>query len=300
MCDRKAYINRGHPNNIGKAINNARLYVLDSHGHLSPVGAPGELYIGGAGLARGYLNQPELTAECFVANPFATAEDKALGYTRLYRTGDLVRWQPDGNLEYLGRNDFQVKIRGYRIELGEIETALTLHPQVKQAVVIDREHNGHKVLAAYLVTEEELSDDSLTEHLSSRLPEYMLPASFTRIETVPLTLNGKLDRRALPEPVWGDRNSYVAPRNALETQLCAIWQDVLGLERIGIEDNFFRIGGDSIVSIQLVSKLRQAGFSLQVKSIFEAPTVARLAQLLALSSSTVNMLAEQGLLSGGI
>ncbi|PQQ22431.1 non-ribosomal peptide synthetase, partial [Photorhabdus luminescens] len=277
--------------NIGKAINNVRLYVLDNHSNLAPVGAPGELYIGGAGLARGYLNQPELTAACFVANPFATAEDKALGYTRLYKTGDLVRWQPDGNLEYLGRNDFQVKIRGYRVELGEIEIALTAHPQVKQAVVIDHEHNSHKVLAAYLVTTGELSDDSLTEHLSSRLPDYMLPASFTRIETVPLTLNGKLDRRALPEPVWGNKEGYVAPRNALETQLCAIWQAVLGLESIGIEDNFFRIGGDSIVSIQLVSKLRQAGFSLQVKSIFEAPTVARLAQLLALSSSTVNMLA---------
>ncbi|TNH43059.1 non-ribosomal peptide synthetase [Photorhabdus luminescens] len=284
--------------NIGKAINNVRLYVLDNHGNLSPVGAPGELYIGGAGLARGYLNQPELTAECFVANPFATAEDKARGYTRLYRTGDLVRWRTDGDLEYLGRNDFQVKIRGYRIELGEIESTLTAHPQVKQAVVIDRDHNGHKILAAYLVTAGELSDDSLTEHLSSRLPEYMLPASFTRIDSVPLTLNGKLDRRALPEPIWGDRDSYVAPRNALETQLCTIWQAVLGLERVGIEDNFFRIGGDSIVSIQLVSKLRQTGFSLQVKSIFEAPTVARLAQRLALSSPTVNILAEQGLLSG--
>ncbi|MCK3667347.1 amino acid adenylation domain-containing protein [Photorhabdus noenieputensis] len=284
--------------NIGKAINNVRLYVLDNHGNLSPVGAPGELYIGGAGLARGYLNQPELTAECFVANPFATAEDKARGYTRLYKTGDLVRWQPDGNLEYLGRNDFQVKIRGYRIELSEIEAALTLHPQVKQAVVIDREHNGHKVLAAYLVTDEELSDDELVRHLSSRLPDYTLPASFTHIDSVPLTLNGKLDRHALPEPIWGNQEGYVAPRNALETQLCTIWQDVLGLKRIGVEDNFFRIGGDSIVSIQLVSKLRQAGFSLQVKSIFEAPTVARLAQLLALSSPTINMLAEQGLLSG--
>ncbi|WP_187655758.1 AMP-binding protein, partial [Xenorhabdus sp. PB62.4] len=166
-------------------------------------------------------NRPELTAERFVANPFATAEDKAKGYTRLYKTGDLVRWRPDGNLEYLGRNDFQVKIRGYRIELGEIENALAAHPQVKQAVVIDREHNGNKVLAAYLVAEEALSDDSLIKHLSARLPDYMLPASFTRIESVPLTLNGKLDRRALPEPVWGNRDSYIAPRNALETQLCA-------------------------------------------------------------------------------
>ncbi|OTA15882.1 peptide synthase [Xenorhabdus vietnamensis] len=284
--------------NIGRAINNIRLYVLDSHGNLSPIGVPGELYIGGAGLARGYLNQPELTAERFVANPFATAEDKAKGYTRLYKTGDLVRWQPNGELEYLGRNDFQVKIRGYRIELGEIESALTSHPQVKQAVVIDHEHKGNKVLVAYLVTDEELSDEILIEHLSARLPEYMLPASFTRIKSVPLTLNGKLDRRALPEPVWGNRDNYIAPRNELETQLCAIWQEVLGLEQVGIEDNFFRIGGDSIISIKLVSRLRQAGFSLQVKLIFEAPTVTRLAQLLTQSSSTVTVIAEQGLLRG--
>ncbi|MBI6549674.1 non-ribosomal peptide synthetase [Xenorhabdus lircayensis] len=288
---------------IGKGIDNTRLYVLDDHGNLSPIGAPGELYIGGAGLARGYLNRSELTTERFVINPFATDEDKAQGYTRLYKTGDLVRWRPDGNLEYLGRNDFQVKIRGYRIELGEIESALSAHPQVKQAVVIDHEHKGHKALAAYLVTnetlsDEALSDDTLIEHLSTRLPEYMVPASFTRIESVPLTLNGKLDRRALPTPVKVNRNHYVAPRNELETQLCAIWQDVLGLAQIGIEDNFFRIGGDSIVSIRLVSKLRQAGFTLQVKSIFEAPTVARLAQLLAQGTPTVTTIAEQGRLSG--
>ncbi|MDC9590220.1 amino acid adenylation domain-containing protein [Xenorhabdus sp. XENO-10] len=284
--------------NIGKAINNVRLYVLDDYGNLSPIGAPGELYIGGAGLARGYLNRPELTAERFVENPFATIEDKAKGYTRLYKTGDLVRWLPDGKLEYLGRNDFQVKVRGYRIEPGEIENALSSHPQIKQAVVIDREYNGKQVLVAYLVTDSVLADDTLINHLSARLPEYMLPASFTRIESVPLTLNGKLDRRALPEPVWGNRNSYIAPRNALETRLCAIWQEVLGLERVGIEDNFFRIGGDSIISIKLVSKLRQAGFSLQVKLIFEAPTVARLAQLLTQTSSTVKVIAEQGLLNG--
>ncbi|PHM75435.1 non-ribosomal peptide synthetase [Xenorhabdus cabanillasii] len=284
--------------NIGKAIHNVRLYVLDNYGNLSPVGAPGELYIGGAGLAQGYLNRTELTAERFVVNPFATDKDKEYGYTRLYKTGDLVRWRPDGKLEYLGRNDFQVKIRGYRIEPGEIESALASHPQVKQAVVIDREHNGNKVLAAYLVTEGALSDDSLIGYLSSRLPEYMVPPSFTFIDSIPLTLNGKVDRRALPEPVWGNRDSYVAPRNALETRLCTLWQEVLGLERVGIEDNFFRIGGDSIVSIQLVSKLRQAGFSLQVKSIFEAPTVARLALLLTQSSFTENVVAEQGLLSG--
>ncbi len=232
--------------NIGRPLDDMYAYVLNDAGQPVPIGAPGELYIGGAGLARGYLNRPELTAGRFVTNPFATDEDKARGYTRLYKTGDLVRWLSDGNLDYLGRNDFQVKIRGYRIELGEIESALASHPQVKQAVVIDREHEGNKALVAYGVAESELSDDELFRYLSDRLPEYMVPASFTRLESVPLTLNGKLDRRALPEPVWVNRDSYVAPRNALETQLCAIWQEVLGLEQVGIEDNFFRIGGNSL------------------------------------------------------
>ncbi len=283
---------------IGKGIDNTRLYVLDRDRHPVPIGALGELYIGGAGMARGYLNQPELTAERFVANPFATPEDIAKGYTRLYKTGDLVRWLPNGELEYLGRNDFQVKIRGYRIELSEIESALATHPQVKQAVVIDRKYNGQKVLAAYLVTGGTLSDEMLLAHLSDRLPDYMLPASFTFMESIPLTLNGKMDRRSLPEPVFGDKENYIAPRNALETQLCAIWQAVLGLEQVSINDNFFRIGGDSIISIQLASKLRQAGFSLQVKTIFEAPTVAQLAPLLMQTASTTEIVAEQGVLNG--
>ncbi|WP_275361910.1 non-ribosomal peptide synthetase [Xenorhabdus bovienii] len=283
---------------IGKSIDNTRLYVLGRDRHLVPVGAPGELYIGGAGVARGYLNQPELTTERFVANPFATPEDIAKGYTRLYKTGDLVRWLPSGELEYLGRNDFQVKIRGFRIELGEIESALVMHPQVKHAVVIDREHQGHKVLAAYLVVEGAVSDDMLLAYLSEHLPDYMLPASLTFMEAIPLTLNGKVDRRALPEPVFGDRENYIAPRNALESQLCALWQDVLGLERVSINDNFFRIGGDSIISIQLASRLRQAGFSLQVKTIFEAPTVAQLAPLLMQTASTTDIVAEQGVLNG--
>ncbi|MBD2816687.1 amino acid adenylation domain-containing protein, partial [Xenorhabdus sp. Flor] len=181
--------------NIGRPLSDLSAYVLNHNGQPVPIGAPGELYIGGAGLARGYLNRPELTAGRFVANPFATDKDKEYGYTRLYKTGDLVRWLSDGNLEYLGRNDFQVKIRGYRIELGEIESALALHPQIKQAVVIDREHEGHKALVAYLVAENtvaegELSDDKLIRHLSDRLPEYMVPASFVHLESIPLTLNG--------------------------------------------------------------------------------------------------------------
>ncbi|WP_275363061.1 amino acid adenylation domain-containing protein, partial [Xenorhabdus bovienii] len=273
---------------IGKGIDNARLYVLDGEGNLSPMGATGELYIGGAGLARGYWNRPELTAERFVANPFATAEDQARGYTRLYKTGDWVRWRPDGNLEYRGRNDFQVKIRGYRIELGEIESVLASHPQVKQAVVIDREHEGHKALAAYLVTDGELPDDTLMTYLSARLPDYMVPASFTRIETVPLTLNGKLDCRALPAPMWGNRDGYVAPRNALETQLCAVWQDILGLERIGIKDNFFRIGGNSLIAIKLTAAIRRVlAVEVPLAQVFELKTIAALVAQMGQQACTV-------------
>ncbi|WP_422824395.1 non-ribosomal peptide synthase/polyketide synthase [Xenorhabdus bharatensis] len=278
---------------IGRPINNTRIYILDNQGQPVPAGMPGEIHIGGGGVARGYLNQPELTAERFLFDPFSPEPN-----ARMYKTGDLARWLPDGNIEYLSRNDFQVKLRGFRIELGEIESALTSHPQVKQAVVIDREHHGHKALAAYLVTDGQASDESLLEHLSAQLPDYMLPASFSRIDAIPLTLNGKVDRRALPDPVWGNRDSYVAPRNALETQLCTLWQDVLGLERISIDDNFFRIGGDSIISIQLVSRLRQAGFTLQVTSIIEAPTVAQLAQLLMQETAADKIIAEQGLLNG--
>ncbi|PHM39367.1 Amino acid adenylation [Xenorhabdus mauleonii] len=279
------------PTNIGTAIHNARLYVLDSYGNLSPIGTPGELHVGGAGLARGYLNQPELTAERFIANPFATAEDKALGYTRLYKTGDLVRWLPNGELEYLGRNDFQVKIRGYRIELGEIENVLAAHPQVEQAAVIAHKRQGHDtlidVLAAYLVTDSELSDESLVEYLSAHLPEYMIPASFTRLDAIPLTLNGKLDRRALPEPVWESRNSYVAPRNALESQLCAIWQAVLGLEHVGIDDNFFRIGGNSLMAIKLTAAIRQRlATDITLAQLFERKTVAGLATEMAHSQES--------------
>ncbi|MDE1487946.1 amino acid adenylation domain-containing protein [Xenorhabdus bovienii] len=285
---------------IGSAISNTRLYVLDGNQQLVPFGTAGELYIGGVGVARGYLNRPELTAERFINNPFATEGDRAKGYTRLYKTGDLVRWLPDGNLEYLGRNDFQVKIRGFRIELGEVESALAAHEQVAQAVVVDREKEGSKYLAAYMVPEQESSIDieELIAHLLSSLPEYMLPSTFTQIESVPLTLNGKLDRCALPIPEWINAGTYVAPHNELENQLCGIWQEVLGLERVGIHDNFFRVGGDSIVSIQLVSKLRQAGFPLQMKSIFDAPTVMQLADLLSQTTIGQNTLIEQGALSG--
>ncbi|WP_426576153.1 amino acid adenylation domain-containing protein [Xenorhabdus stockiae] len=280
---------------IGRPISNTQIYILDKHGQPVPQGAAGEIYIGGDGVARGYLNQPGLTAERFLNNPFSSEPG-----ARMYKTGDLGRYLPDGNIDYLGRNDLQVKIRGFRIELGEIESALAAHPLVKQAVVIAHDQQGHKVLAAYLVAEDAVPDDMLLAHLSDRLPDYMLPTSFTFMGAIPLTLNGKVDRRALPDPLQRITDHYVAPQNALETQLCTLWQDVLGVNQVGVHDNFFRIGGDSIVSIQLASKLRQAGFSLQVKTIFEAPTVAQLAQLL-MQTTTANkseIVAEQGLLNG--
>ncbi|QUM89316.1 amino acid adenylation domain-containing protein [Moritella sp. 36] len=317
VCASVHCYDKGLVNNIGVAINNVQLFVLDRYCNLLPIGTSGELYIGGAGLARGYLNRPDLTAASFIDNPFATEADVEKGYTRLYKTGDLVRWLPDGNLEYLGRNDNQVKIRGYRIELGEIETVLAAQDNVKQAVVIDRERNGRKYLAAYLVADlhpedpcensieadhvevvRELDIDTIRHALLSALPEYMVPASFTVIEQVPLTINGKLDRRALPEPNFTESDTYVAPRTALEIQLCQVWQDVLGIEQVGIQDNFFRIGGDSIISIQLVSRLRRASFDVQVKDVFDAPSVSQLASLLLSSRDVVEIDAEQGVLTG--
>jgi amino acid adenylation domain-containing protein len=189
---------------IGKPLSNERAYVLDPYNHPVPTGIPGELHIGGAGLARGYLNQPELTKARFIPNPFATDEDKTKGYTRLYKTGDLARWLPDGNLEYLGRNDFQVKIRGYRIELGEIEQAISSYPGIKQSVVLAQERtmaqSTTSYLVAYYVSDALLNHEALEAHVAQRLPEYMVPAAWVRLDTFPLTLNGKLDRKALPNP----------------------------------------------------------------------------------------------------
>jgi amino acid adenylation domain-containing protein len=279
-------------NNIGTGVNNTQLYVLDERLALMPLGASGELYIGGAGLARGYLNRPELTKACFIDNLFATEDDIKKGYTRLYKTGDLVRYLADGNLEYLGRNDSQVKIRGYRIELGEIETALSSLDSVKQAVVIDREREGNKYLAAYIVlhgqsvneqaangqaldNEKALDTDRLIASLTQALPEFMVPATFTIIDAIPLTINGKLDRRALPEPAWVSVDNYTAPRNALETQLCEIWQSVLGLERVGIHDNFFRSGGDSITAMKLVAVIRrELSVDIPLSTFFSRPQIA--------------------------
>ncbi|NTS77173.1 non-ribosomal peptide synthase/polyketide synthase [Catenovulum sp. SM1970] len=292
-------------NEIGQSLTNGRLYVLDPWLNILPPGVAGELYIGGAGLARGYFNRPDLTDDKFIANPFITEADRVKGFERIYKTGDLVRWRVDKqgqtcDLEYLGRNDNQVKIRGFRIELGEIENALAAHDSIQQAVVIDYEREGSKCLVAYIILnpEQVLDRTVLRNWLLSSMPEYMLPASYCEITHLPLTINGKLDRRALPEPEFVDKQDYVAPRSALERSIATIWQEVLGLNEISIHDNFFRIGGDSIISIQLTSRLRKEGYNLQVKDIFSAPNIAQLAVLLAAQAKSNKIEAEQGVLTG--
>lgn len=275
---------------IGKALQGKRLYVLSSTNTPVPIGVPGELYIGGVGLARGYLNRPDLTSERFIDNPFASEADIENGYTRLYKTGDLVRWLPDGNVEYLGRNDFQVKINGYRIELGEIESALTALAGVKQAIVIDRTDEGKKYLAAYVLMHDEASFDAaaLRNVLSGTLPEYMLPATLTQIDAVPLTINGKLDRRALPKPAFVTIDSYTAPRNQQERKVCAIWQEVLGLQRVGINDDFFKIGGESITAVKLSIRMTaELNSKISVANIFSYKNISSLLEKLSAESQYI-------------
>jgi len=274
---------------IGKPIANAKTYVLDQNLNPVPIGVVGELYIGGVGLARGYLKRDDLTAERFIINPKVSGE-------RLYKTGDLARWLSDGNLEYIGRNDFQVKIRGFRIELGEIENTLSKHPLIKQSAVLVQEKNNNKYLSAYYVSETALSHSELESHLKLTLPTFMLPQVYMHLSALPLTLNGKLDRHALPEPDFNNEDNYVVPRSELEKIICQVWQALLGLEKIGIQDDFFRIGGDSILSIQLTARLRKQGLFYTVKDIFEYRTIERLAHNLQNTQNTIN--AEQGVLQG--
>ena len=258
---------------IGRPIANTRLYVLDAQMQPVPVGVTGEIYIAGDGLARGYLNRPELTAEKFLPDPF--------GEGRLYRTGDVGRHQEDGNLEYLGRVDHQLKIRGYRIEPGEIEAVLERHAEVRQAVVVaaTRSEGVDKRLVAYVVGETgaRVEVERLREYLEERLPDYMVPGLIVEKEELPLTSNGKVDRRALAD--WDqtkveDRGDYEGPQTEVESKIAEIWEDVLGVERIGLHDNFFELGGDSILAIQIVSRASQAGLQLTPKDIFERRTIA--------------------------
>jgi amino acid adenylation domain-containing protein len=264
---------------IGKPIDNVNLYVLDKDGNPLPIGLVGELYIAGDCLARGYLNKPELTAEKFVPDPFMPG-------ARMYRTGDRVRWLPDGNLEFLGRIDHQVKVRGIRIELGEIETALNQYSDVREAAVLAREDlSGEKRLAAYVVPQpgQHLTDNILRSYLKEKLPEHMLPSIFVWLESLPLTSSSKVDRRALPAPQRTRpelEETFTPPRTTVEKILVSIWAEVLGLEQVGIDDNFFSVGGDSILSIRVVTRARQAGLQLTMKQFFQYQTIAQLAAVI--------------------
>ncbi|MFF7648193.1 amino acid adenylation domain-containing protein [Streptomyces canus] len=266
---------------IGRPLANVRTYVLAPDLTPVPVGVPGELYLAGLGLARGYLGRPATTAEQFVACPFGAPGE------RMYRTGDLVRWRSDGTLEYLGRTDDQIKLRGFRIEPGEVEAALTRLPDVAQARVVVREDRpGDRRLVAYLVGDAAVEPAALRTALAATLPDYLVPAAFVRLPVLPLTRNGKLDRTALPAPDYGAGSTGRAPRTDAEELLCGLFAEVLGLEEVGADDEFFTLGGDSIMSIQLVSRARRAGLVLSVRDIFAHRTPAALGLVAAADEHT--------------
>jgi aryl carrier-like protein len=278
---------------IGRPLDNMRVYVLD--GQLSPVppGVRGELYIAGAGLSRGYLGRAGLTAQRFVADPFGGAG------SRMYRTGDVVRWSADGVVEFVGRADDQVKLRGFRIELGEVEAALAAHADVADVAVLVRQDSGRaqaepgfggaeqaqrltvrKRLVGYVVPRPGATVEpaGLRDFLAGSLPDYMVPSAIVVLDALPVSRNGKLDRRALPAPEWSSGEAgQVAPRTDAERTLAGIWAEVLGVARVGVEDNFFELGGDSILSIQVASRARQAGVNIMPRDLFRYPTVESLA-----------------------
>jgi len=265
---------------IGRPIANTEIYILNAQRNPVPIGVAGEIYIGGVGLARGYLNQPELTAEKFIHHSFEGEPVR-----RLYRTGDLARYLADGNIEFLGRIDHQVKLRGYRIELGEIETVLGQHPMVQSSVVVVVRENtpGDKRLVGYVVARSDKSFDiqEVRRYLKQKLPEYMIPSQFVLVGALPLTPNGKVDHEALPAPDQ-DRpelgNIYQAPRTPMEEKLAIIWSELLKVEKVGIQDNFFELGGHSLLATQVISRVRSC-FSVEVplRTLFESPTIEQMA-----------------------
>ncbi|HEV2800034.1 MAG TPA: amino acid adenylation domain-containing protein, partial [Pyrinomonadaceae bacterium] len=258
---------------IGSPVRNTQLYVLDAAGRICPAGAAGELYIGGAGVSRGYAGRPDLTAERFVPDAFGT-----LPGARLYRTGDVVRWRADGRLEFLGRQDQQVKLRGYRIELGEIEAALSTHTGVRQCAVVVAHVAGAQTLVAYFAGEADTA--ALKEHAAQQLPSYMIPQRFIRLDALPLTTNGKVDRKALPAPDTTEDAAahYLAPRTPTEEIICNVWAEVLGRERVGVDEDFFTLGGHSLLATQVVSRVRAVfGVEVALRVLFETPTAEALA-----------------------
>jgi acyl carrier protein len=257
---------------IGAPMNNNSIYIVDERQQLLPVGLTGEICITGGGLSAGYLNQPDLTAAKFVTNPFVPGE-------RMYKTGDLGRWQADGTIVFCGRKDDQVKISGFRIELGEIEAALRLHEEIDNAVVIVRHNGGEKELVAYIVSRATLHIPDLRAYLSNKLPAYMVPGYFVQLEEIPLTTNGKVDRKRLPDP--GNTLTgveYVAPRNETEMKLAQIWEEILGREKIGVKDDFFDLGGQSLKATRVIMRVKKEfNIEIDLSSIFLEPTIEVLA-----------------------
>ncbi|MEE1282416.1 MAG: amino acid adenylation domain-containing protein, partial [Acutalibacteraceae bacterium] len=275
---------------IGKPMNNKQVYIMNGM-ELCGIGVPGELCIAGIGIARGYLNQPELTAEKFVKNPY--------GEGRMYRSGDLARWLPDGNIEYLGRIDEQVKIRGFRIELGEIESRIREIEAINDCAVIARtDKSGDKAIYAYYTSDLEINMSDIRETLAENLPEYMIPSYMMQIEKIPVTTNGKLDKKLLPDITSGFVREYKAPRNDAEKVLCKSFEEVLGVEKVGIFDSFFELGGDSIKAIRIISKLREDGFVVTVRDIMNGKIVEKIA--LTVQKNSDKQLYEQGEISGEV
>ncbi|WP_262892891.1 non-ribosomal peptide synthetase [Puia dinghuensis] len=273
---------------IGRSLSNVRVYILDGYGKLSPVGVPGEICIGGVQVARGYWRLPELTRQRFVEDPFNAGE-------RMYRTGDLGRWLPDGNIEYLGRRDEQVKIRGYRIELGEVESVLGQCSGIRQGVVVAREdQEGNKRLVGYVVVEVGWDKEGVLAELRARLPEYMVPQVWVEVEALQLTSSGKLDRKGLPEPELDQsREVYEAPRDEMERTLVAIWEELLGVERIGIHDNFFELGGHSLLATRVVSAIyKRVGIKMPVKVLFQLPTIESIRKYISVNESDCTGISE--------
>ncbi|MED1666477.1 non-ribosomal peptide synthetase [Brevibacillus laterosporus] len=277
---------------IGRPVKNKKVYVVNSSNQLQPIGVPGELCIGGEGVALGYLNRPNLTQEKFVSNPFIPGE-------RMYRSGDLVRWLPDGTIEYYGRLDDQVKIRGHRIELGEIETRLLEHPSIKEAIVIPRSDESEATyLCSYLIVEGLWNAADMRKYLKASLPDYMIPSYFVELQELPLTPNGKVDKKALPKPEkqMHRGQDYVAPTNLVQSILSQIWSDVLGNENIGIHDNFFELGGDSIKAIQISARLNKHNLKVKMRELFKNPTIAELSLLVQEIVQEI----DQGVVEGNI
>jgi len=279
---------------IGKPIANTSIYIVSDSDELQPVGVVGELCVAGSGLARGYLNREDLTTEKFVANPFVEGE-------RMYRTGDLARWLPSGDIEFIGRKDDQVKIRGYRIELGEIEQVLSELSYIHSCCVVAlSEGSGSKRLVGYVVVGEGYDRSVMQQDLSNLLPDYMVPGVWVELDVMPLTRNGKIDKKGLPSPDMSSVSSqeYVGPRNAIEEQLAAIWQELLGVERVGVYDNFFELGGDSIITIQIVTHINKLGYYLQARDVFENQTISELYQVIVNGAAKIE--GEQGVLTGAV